>query len=78
MAYLGVVQRHLEPIEVEPVPGFFRAEVVVEVASSESKRMELAIRVEQKRGGRLVVDYTRVTGLQRPHHGHTARLHVLQ
>ena len=78
VAYLGVVQRHLELVEVEPVPGFFRAEVVVEVASSEPKRMELAVRVEQKRGRRLVIDYARVTRLQRPHHRHTTRLHMLQ
>ena len=46
MTYLGVVQWHLELVEVQPVLGFFRAQVVVEVASSESKRMELTIRVE--------------------------------
>ena len=48
--YLGAVQRHLELVKVEPVPGFSGAEVVVEVASGEAERVELAVWVEQESG----------------------------
>ena len=45
------MQRHLELVKVEPVPGLARAEIVVVVASGEAERVKLAGWVEQQSAG---------------------------
>lgn len=57
---------HLELVEVKPVPGLLRVQVVVEVPGCEPKAVEAQLRSQQETCGALLIGHSWVATLPAP------------